>query len=415
MSNFQSILDACSDSVLALDGELNIIAFNAAAKQVFMPRLEELGAKPLQALLGDKIEDKKLITSAGLYKAILAAATAKVSRNLGVTIFTPLHNTIDGSNFAVVQLREVKVHPIISWLLVFKGIEAYESSSNGVGEETSKQALTAEIEKLRAEQKKWLSNFHELQLSIEQQVIAQQAVLLSNETDLLQKISRLETENHELEQFNYLVIHDLQEPLRSMLSFSDLIIAESDKKLNQQTETYLKYITDSAKRMQALVGGLLKYAALGNESQMQLVDCNALLGEVKEDLAAAIAESGITIDCSVLPSVTAYPIELKSVFLNLISNAIKFRNRNHKATVSISAVTKGSYWQFEILDNGIGIDAKHHKSLFVLFKRFHRQADLQGTGIGLALCKKVIALHKGEIWAESLEGGGTGFYFTLPK
>jgi signal transduction histidine kinase len=415
MSDFQGILDAFSDSVLALDEQLNIVAFNAAATQVFVPQPQHLKQVALQTVLGDRIEEQKLITSAGLYKAVFSSASAKTSSNLGLTVFISKGNANVSSNFAVVELRVVKEHPSISWLLVFKGIEDHESTSVLQDEEISKQALKAQIEKLRAEQKIWLSNFHELQLSIEQQVIAQQAVLLSKETELLQQINKLEKENRELEQFNYLVIHDLQEPLRSMLGFSDLINAEAEKGLYDQAQTYLKYITDSAKRMQGLVDGLLKYATLGNESEMQLVDCNVLMDEVNQDLAAAIAESGVKIYCSNLPVVSAYPTELKSVFLNLISNAIKFRNQKQEASITISANEKGNFWRFEVRDNGIGIDAKHHKNLFGLFKRFHRQANIQGTGIGLALCKKVIALHKGEIWVESHAVGGTSFCFTLPK
>ena len=380
MSNFQSILDAFSDSVLALDEQLNIVAFNTAARQVFMPEPLHLKQVALQTVLGDQLDEHKLITASGLYKAVFSSAAAKITSDLGLKAFTTIRNSTISSNFAVVELRAVKEHPSVSWLLVFKGIESHESTT-----------------------------------ALPEEKISKQAVLLSKETNLLQQIKKLEKENAELEKFNYLVIHDLQEPLRSMLSFSELINAESEKGLDDQTQRYLNYIADSAKRMQGLVTGLLKYAALGNESEMQLVDCNTLMGEVKQDLAAAIAESGIKIECSSLPVVFAYPIELKSVLLNLISNAIKFRNPKQEASVTISATENGNFWRFEVADNGIGIDAKHHKDLFVLFKRFHRQVNMQGSGIGLALCKKVIALHKGEIWAESHALGGTSFYFTLPK
>lgn len=225
----------------------------------------------------------------------------------------------------------------------------------------------------------------------------------------------LGNKNTELEQFVYIVSHDLREPLRTTSSFVELLSEEHKGKLGQKGDKYLSFIIQASERMKIMVNDLLEYSRLGGNKEPKEVDCNIVLQEVTADLGAAIREAGATITADPLPVITGLPTGIKQVFQNLIANGIKFRKKDMNPEIRISAEAIKGAWKFSFADNGIGIEKQHSDRIFVIFQRLHTRTEYEGSGIGLSHCKKIIELHKGKIWIESIPGKGTTFYFTIPK
>lgn len=233
------------------------------------------------------------------------------------------------------------------------------------------------------------------------------------ERELNQYARQLESKNKELEQFAYIASHDLQEPLRTVASFVELLMEDYAGKLGADADTYLRYITDASQRMTQLIRGLLDYSRIGIQSRLESVDCEQLLRDVVKDLEVAIAECGGSVNWSDLPQLVTYGSELRQVFQNLLTNAIKFHKPDVKPVVRVSAVHESGGWRFTVADNGIGIESQHLERIFLIFQRLHAREDYEGTGIGLAHCKKIVDLLGGRIWAESTPGEGSQFHFTV--
>lgn len=224
----------------------------------------------------------------------------------------------------------------------------------------------------------------------------------------------LDAKNKEIEQFAFIASHDLQEPLRTINSFNELLANEYADKFDDNGRIYVKYISQSALRMRELITGLLDYSRLGSKRVLRKTDCNALLKDVVSNLHTAISESGAVIEAGTLPVIAAYELELSLLFQNLISNAIKFRKKEVVLHLKITAEQTNNEWKFAFADNGIGIREKHFEKIFVIFQRLHSHESYEGTGIGLSHCKKIVELHGGKIWIESTVGIGSTFYFTMP-
>ncbi|HEX2960911.1 MAG TPA: ATP-binding protein, partial [Ignavibacteriales bacterium] len=225
----------------------------------------------------------------------------------------------------------------------------------------------------------------------------------------------LERSNKELEQFAYIASHDLQEPMRMVASFTQLLAARYQGKLDEKADEYIAFALEGARRMQTLIRDLLKYARVTSRLKpFELLDCNEILYDVLSDLQLVIGESRAEITSDTLPVIMGDITQIRQLLQNLISNAIKFRGAN-RPEIHISAVCGQKDWAFSIRDNGIGIDPQFHERIFLLFQRLHEREKYPGTGIGLALCKKIIELHGGRIWLESEPGRGTTFYFSIPR
>jgi len=236
-----------------------------------------------------------------------------------------------------------------------------------------------------------------------------------NELEIESQNKRLQIQNKELEQFSYIASHDLQEPLRTLISFAELLKEEYAGKLDENADIYLNYILQSSGRMQNLVKGLLDYTRIGKERELSKVDCKLLIYQILTDIHLSISECEALITVKELPIINAFAIELRLLFQNLISNALKFRRKSITPEIEISAEEKNKHWLFAIKDNGIGIDKNDKDKIFVIFKRLHNRGEYEGTGIGLSHSKKIVELHGGQIWVESNLGKGSTFYFTIPK
>jgi PAS domain S-box-containing protein len=233
------------------------------------------------------------------------------------------------------------------------------------------------------------------------------------EKKVQQRTAELEVKNKELEQFAYVASHDLQEPLRTTSSFVELLRKQYHSKLDENADRYIDYVTQASDRMKTLIKDLLDYSRIGREKQFEPVDCNTALAEVLADLAKVIKENKAVITADRLPVVNAFPTELKLLFQNLISNSIKFQQPGIAPHIEIAASNENGYWHFQFRDNGIGIDKQYQHRIFIIFQRLHNRSVYEGSGIGLAHCKKIVELHGGTIWVESEAGKGSIFHFTL--
>ncbi len=240
-------------------------------------------------------------------------------------------------------------------------------------------------------------------------------LLVAERTQELQNaLAELTNKNKELEQFTYLSSHDIQEPLRTLSSFTHLLKEDYHSQLGPDGQKYIDFIHDSANRMRELVKGLLDYSFLGKEGVKEVVDCNQVVSDVLQDIEDLIKENNATITVSNLPTVFGYKTELRLLFQNLINNAIKFRNKHVSPVISISCEASAQEICFSIKDNGIGIEEKDREKIFIIFKRMHNRNEYEGTGIGLAHCKKIVELHQGKIWVEANKEAGSIFKFILP-
>jgi len=232
--------------------------------------------------------------------------------------------------------------------------------------------------------------------------------------DHRRSLDELARSNRDLEQFAYVASHDLQEPLRMVATYTQLLAERYQGRLDENADKYIHYAVDGALRMQKLVQDLLAFSRVGRQGlDLQSTDSDAVLQLALTNLQAAIQESGAVIEHIQLPVVIADSSQLAQVFQNLIGNAIKFRG-SEPLRIRVSAEAKGKEWVFSVGDNGIGIAAEHADSVFVLFRRLHTRTEYPGNGIGLSICKKIVERHGGRIWVESEPGHGSTFRFTLP-
>ncbi|MGH7930249.1 MAG: sensor histidine kinase, partial [Candidatus Binatia bacterium] len=247
---------------------------------------------------------------------------------------------------------------------------------------------------------------------VRQMGIAMENRELFEETNSAKK--ELERSNSELQQFAYVASHDLQEPLRMVSGYTQLLAKRYQGQLDSDAEEFISYAVNGANRMQALIQALLEFSSVGSrKTKLAPVDCNEVVQIALAALRASIQQSRAIVSYDTLPQVLADELQLVQLFQNLISNGIKYQNGG-SANIHVSCKPEGERWVFSVRDNGIGIDPKYRNRIFLIFQRLHTQQEYSGTGIGLALCKKIVERHGGKIWVESEPGKGCEFYFTLP-
>jgi len=232
--------------------------------------------------------------------------------------------------------------------------------------------------------------------------------------ELRRNVSNLERSNQDLQHFAYAASHDLQEPLRAVAGYCQLLQLSVKDELNAEAQEFVHNAIEGTKRMQTLIRDLLAYSRIStSEDSFNSVDCNQLLRDVLSNLDASINDAQVVVNCMEMPTISADVRQLRQLFLNLIGNAIKYRG-DRPPEIHITAERKQREWLFAVIDNGIGVDQRYQERVFAIFQRLHTQDEYPGTGIGLAICKRVVERHAGRIWVESEMGQGSSFYFTIP-
>ena len=232
---------------------------------------------------------------------------------------------------------------------------------------------------------------------------------------LAAQAKELERSNEELEQYAYVISHDLQQPVRVVVSFLDLLAQRCQGELDEEADRYIHFTVDAARRMTEQLDGLLAHARVrrGAEAPKEAVDCGEVLRGVCENLQLMIAENDAAVEVGEMPTVQGYPNLLAQLFQNLLQNAIKFRSEEPPRVV-VTARREGSDWRFEVQDNGIGIDPQFADRIFQIFQRLHTREEFEGTGMGLAISRKIAEAHGGTIGVEAEPGSGARFHFTIP-
>ena len=239
--------------------------------------------------------------------------------------------------------------------------------------------------------------------------------LETQKIELEQQAAALKHSNEDLEQFAYIASHDLQEPLRTIHGFTQLLAERYQNKLDAQAQEFMEFVTDGAERMQVLIQDLLKFSRV-QARKMEILPLNTekMLQEILTQLSLTLEETQASITHDPLPTIHVDAGHFRHLLQNLITNALKYRSE-HPPVIHIGVQASSKEWQFSIQDNGIGIEPEYFKKIFLPFKRLHTREDYQGTGIGLAICKKIVARRGGRIWVESEIGKGSKFSFTIPK
>jgi hypothetical protein len=230
-----------------------------------------------------------------------------------------------------------------------------------------------------------------------------------------QAVQELSRSNEELQQFAYVASHDLKSPLKTISNYLNLLESKYGSELPADAQRLVTTSTKASERMQSLIDDLLTFSHVGTNVAFTEVNLNQVVAEILEEQQTEIRASGAAVKVGSLPTLTAHYTDLKQVFQNLISNALKYRKADTVPQVTIEAIDQPTQFCFGIRDNGIGIDPKYFDRVFQIFQRLHGRHEYSGTGIGLATCKKVVDIYGGQIWIESAVGEGTTFYFTIPK
>ena len=242
--------------------------------------------------------------------------------------------------------------------------------------------------------------------------LVEQVVRLNKELEESRR--ELDRSNQELEQFAYVASHDLQEPLRMVSSYTQLLARRYQGRLDTNADEFIAYAVDGANRMQRLINDLLAYSRVGTRGkEFKPTDCTAVFDQALANLKVTIEESSAVVARGPLPTVMADKLQIGQLLQNLIGNALKYQG-DEPPRVHVTAEQKGTEWVFSVRDNGIGIDPQYAERIFVIFQRLHNREEYPGTGIGLAICKKIVERHGGRIWVESQLGSGATFSFTIP-
>lgn len=259
----------------------------------------------------------------------------------------------------------------------------------------------------------WISVPYENQIYATAQDVTENK---ENEIKQQELLKELERSNNDLEQFAYAASHDLQEPLRKIKNYSDLLSQKYFGQLDDDAQKYIEIITRASGRMQGLIDDLLTFSRISSRGkEIRAISVKAILNDVMDNLEYAIMKNKATVSLpDNFPIIQADKSQICQVLQNLISNSIKYK-ADADPVIKISITELENEWMFEIKDNGIGIDMDYAEKIFVVFQRLHSQFEYGGTGIGLALCKKIIERHNGKIWLKSEIGKGSSFFFTLPK
>jgi PAS domain S-box-containing protein len=374
-----------ADIVIVIDIQNRVVDLNPAALRAIGCKVSEAIGQPASKILSNWSDLVARYRDVMEMRSEIVVGETGEQHTFDLHI-TPLHDKRDHLTGRLVVLRDITLRKQAEAVLQ----KAHDELERRVEERTTKLLVTNE----------------QLKREIEERKRAEEA--------LKQKTEALARSNQELEQFAYIASHDLQEPLRMVTNYVQLLARRYKGKLDSNADDFIDFAVDGANRMYSLINDLLAYSRVGTRGKpFEPTNCEMILQKSLNNLKMTMEETGAVVTHDSLPTVMADDLLLGQLFQNLIGNAIKFRG-SEPSRVHISASRNGSGWTFSIRDNGIGIAPEYSERIFVIFQRLHSREEYPGTGIGLAICKKIVEHHGGRIWVESELGKGSTFYFTLP-
>ena len=392
---FDEILASANDANISIDESHAITLFNRGAERIFGYSAADIIGKPLDRLIPERF----VARHGGQVRDFSAAPeTSRMMAQRGEIY----GRRRDGSEFpAEASISKFRGPNGLVFTVILRDIterRAAELILRGAHDELERRVRerTAELEERNAQ----------LQQEIQERRRAEKL--------LAEQARELARSNADLEQFASVASHDLQEPLRMVASYTQLLGKRYRNRLDEDADEFMGFIVDGALRMQRLINDLLTFSRVGSRGKgFQPVDLATSVAQVRINLRAAIDESGARISTGTLPVVNADATQMEQLLQNLIGNAIKFR-KGPAPSVHIDARREDAAWRITVQDDGIGIDARYAERIFVIFQRLHTAAEYPGTGIGLAICKKIVERHGGQIGVHSTPGEGASFSFTLP-
>lgn len=393
----EGIVDTVREPILVLDSDLRVISCNNSFYDYFMVN-PDVTVGELIYDLGNGQWDIPVLRR--LLKKLLPNETF-------IQDFEVSHNFEDiGDKTLLINARMMKIKnrdPLI--LISIQDITQRKLNDTQRKELLERERLlTEELTAINEELRVTTDNLH---ATNEKLVVTQ-----DKQTELLNKLT---SSNRELEQFAYIASHDLQEPLRMISSFNQLLEKRYKDKLDADAEEYIDFIVGGVQRMKDLIDDLLLFSRINTEAKkFDIVKMGDVLDNVLTDLKESVADNNAQIIHEPLPIIKGDPSQIHQLLQNLLSNAIKFHGKK-PPIINISVKELEKEWVFGVSDNGIGISPKHQEQIFNIFKRLHTIDEYSGTGIGLAICKKIVERHGGSIWVESESDKGSTFYFNIPK
>jgi signal transduction histidine kinase len=406
------LVDDQPDNLLALETILRNLGQNLVRAQS--------GQEALRRLLG---EDFAVILLDVRMPDLDGYETARLIRGRDRSAHTPIIflTAVEGPDFPALEAYSLGavdylVKPLVPDILRSKVavfVELYHKTEEIKRQgELLREMEHREFERRLAEER--YRETHRLNTELERRVLERTSALEREVAQHKRTATELTRSNRELEQFAYVASHDLKEPLRKIRIYLQLLEQQYRGRLDEKADQYITHAVDSAGQMQALVNDLLTYARVGSRGKpFGPVDCAAAFDQAVDNLGMRVQESGAVVTRGDLPTVQADAPQLVQLFQNLVENAVKFRG-DRPPVVRAEAVRRDGEWLFSVTDNGIGIDSQYAERVFVIFERLHSKAEYLGTGIGLAICKKIVERHGGKIWIESETGKGATFWFSLP-
>lgn len=392
---FDEILASANDAIISIDESHAITLFNRGAERIFGYSAADIIGQPLDRLIPERFV-------AGHGNQVRDFSAAPEASRMMAQRGEIYGRRRDGSEFpAEASISKFRDREGLVFTVILRDIterRAAELILRGAHDELERRVRerTAELEERNAQ----------LQQEIQERRRAEKL--------LAEQARELARSNADLEQFASVASHDLQEPLRMVASYTQLLGKRYRNRLDGDADEFMGFIVDGALRMQRLINDLLTFSRVGSRGKgFQPVDLAASVDQVRINLRAAIDESGALISTGTLPVVNADATQMEQLLQNLIGNAIKFR-KGPAPSVHIDARREDAAWRITVQDDGIGIDARYAERIFVIFQRLHTAAEYPGTGIGLAICKKIVERHGGQIGVHSTPGEGASFSFTLP-
>ncbi|MTK64434.1 MAG: PAS domain S-box protein [Methanobacterium sp.] len=395
----ETILETNPSAVIIVEADGNISYINQRAKDIYGINITGMDlSTAIAKVKAKKIDGSEYSVGDGPSGRALRG---QMVRNEEMILEQPDGTVIPilGSAAPIYNLD----NQIISAVVIFDDITQIKQ------EEWRKQKMLEKEQQLTEELS---ATNEELQATTEELKTSNEDLILA-QNSLMEMVTKLKTSNKELEQFAYVASHDLQEPLRMVASFTQLLERRYKNHLDDDANDYIDFIVEGAQRMKDLIDDLLAFSRLNTEVyKFEPILVEVALDDVSFNLKSSIEENDATITYDPLPSINGDPSQIRQLFQNLISNAIKFHG-DTPPKIHVSAQELDDECIFGVTDNGIGINQNHQEQIFSIFKRLHTRKDYEGTGIGLAICKRIVERHGGKIWVESEEGNGSTFYFTI--